>query len=46
MVSINRESRLWQDSDLGTRHTSSVVDITLEKWCNETRRTNQTNYMV
>ena len=45
MVSINRESRLWQDNDLGTRHTSSVVDITLENWCNQSRRTNQTTYM-
>ena len=46
MVSINRESQLWQDNDLGTRHTSSVVDITLDNWCDQSRRTNQTTYMV
>ena len=46
MVSINRESRLSKDADLGTRHASLVVDITLDNWCNQSRRTNQTTYMV
>ena len=38
MVSINGESRLWKDTTLGARHTSSVVDITLDNWCNQSRR--------
>ena len=46
MVSINKESRLWQDTDLGTRDTSLVVDITLDNWCNQSRRENKTTYMV
>ena len=46
MVSINRESRLWKENDLGTRYTSSTVDITLDNWFNQSRRINQTTYMV
>ena len=38
VVSINKESRLWPDTALGARHTSSVVDIILDNWCNRSRR--------
>ena len=41
-----KECRLWQDTSLGARHTSSMVDITLDSWCNQSRRTNQVTYMV
>ena len=46
MVSIYTESRLWKDTDLGTRHTSSVMDVTLDNWCNQSKRTDQANYIV
>ena len=39
-----KESR--EDSTLGARHTSSVVDITLDNWCNQSRRTYQTTNMI
>ena len=41
-----KESRLWKDTALGARHTSSAIDITLENWCNQSRRTYQETYMV
>ena len=36
MVSIRRENQ--RETDLGDKHTSSVVDITLDSWCNQSRR--------
>ena len=41
-----RESRLWKNTALGARQTYSVVDITLESWCNKSRRTDRETYMV
>ena len=41
MVSIKRESLLWKGIALGARHTSSIVDITLDNWCNQSKRTNK-----
>ena len=41
-----RESWLWKDIALGARHTSSVEDITLGSWCNQSRRTDRATYMV
>ena len=46
VVFINRESWLWKYTALGARHTSSVVDSTLDNWCDQSRRTYQTTYMV
>ena len=41
-----RESRLWKDTSLGARHTSSVMNITLDSWCNQNIRTNWETYRV
>ena len=32
--SIKREIHFWKDIALGARHTYSVMDITLDNWCN------------
>ena len=46
VVSINKESQLWKDTALGDIDTSSVVDITLDIWCNQSRKTYRATYMV
>ena len=46
MGSIKREIQFWKDIVLGGRHTSSVMDITLDNWCNQSKRIDQANYIV
>ena len=41
-----RESRLWQETAIGARHTYLVEGITIDNWCNQSRRTYRATYMV
>ena len=44
--SIKREIWFCKDIALGARHTSSVMDITLKYWFNQSKRKDQANYII